>query len=143
MDAEYREDTIEQLYTDFTEEERNLVAPPVNIDFDDDGDIDDGEFWDDAEEDVDDDLGDLNMERCSTTGLSEQGTVTNDGVRSSDGNESGSNQDEGQLQWATSVVSFISVIIAIWSNRYNITQTALNALLKVLSFFFSQVPTAY
>lgn len=142
-DDQCRDDTIEHLRTcaDLTEEERYLLAPPVNTHLDNDGDIDDGELWDDAEEeDVENDLEDFSMERCSN-GQSEQGTVINDGVRSGDGNELGGNQDERQLHWATSIVSFISVIIAIWSYRYNITQTALNALLKILSLFFSILST--
>ena len=39
-----------RMCTDLTEEDEALIASPVRTFGNDEGDIDDGEYWDDAEE---------------------------------------------------------------------------------------------
>lgn len=91
-----------------SEEDAYLVAPPVVVHTEDDGDIDDEELWDAAEEDIDNDI-----ERADNDKHDEDSTI----------------------------IRQILIIFALWSYRHNITQTAFNALLKVLSLFLSLLST--
>lgn len=98
----------------------------------DEGDIDDGEFWGDAEEnDVAFDLDELTDEQCDHV-------MTDNEARSCD-NELANKGEEEQFRRAHSIVTFLSVTIAIWSYRHNVTQSALNALLRLLGLFFITV----
>ena len=111
---------------DLVEEDEALVAPPVNTFPGDEGDIDDGEFWVDAEEsDIEYDLD----EHC------DQGTVVDDGSCNELDGIQRDEQEEGQFHRSRSIITFLSVAIAMWSYRYNITHGALNALLKLLGLF--------
>ena len=129
VDSDDYEDTVEaeQLRTcvSLSEEDAHLVAPPVGIYAGDSGDIDDGELWDDAEEDINNDIGSTRCSDCEQ--LPEN---------SRSGNDEDRHDEEG-----TNIIRSLSVIIALWSHRFNITRTALNALLKILGLFLYLLST--
>ena len=110
--------------TDLSEEDRALVTQQVILCNEDEGDIDNHEFWSDAEEgDVDDDINEMNPnEQCDPIGI-----VNSDAQAT----------EEENFHWSRSVVALVSIMIAKWWHKYNITQGALNSLLKLLGLFLS------
>ena len=66
MDDQHCEENLEQVKTcaSLLDEDVVLVAPPVSGN-NEEGDIDDGEFWEDVEEDdIDNDMNETNLEQC-------------------------------------------------------------------------------
>ena len=113
---------------------------------DDDGDIDDGEFWADVDDaDIYNDFEDVNSEQFDHGEQNREGMVR-DGEESSPSENNGlgsghvinaGKEEEEQLIQAHSIVTLLSVLIAVWSYQYNIAHNALNALLQLLGLFFS------
>lgn len=130
MDQWCDEDTLVQLKTcaNLTEEDEALVAPQVSNFASDECDIDDGEFWANAEEsDVDYDLGGLDGGQCS-----EHGTVASE-------DSSDMPHEEREFNQANSIITFLSIVVAMWSQKFN---GALNALLKLLWLFVSIISSS-
>ena len=122
-------DNLAQLRTctDLVEEDEAFVTPQVNNVSGDERDIDDGEFWGDAEEsDIDYDIDNLDCDKCGT-----------DKDESSHNIPDSTQHEEIEFCRAHNIVSFLSVAVAMWSYRYNITHGALNTLLKLLYLFVS------
>ena len=117
------------------EEDRVLLKPPIpSQDCDDTGDIEDGEFWGDVEDnDCDDDLG-------STEPGNESPSSVNCPENSAS-EETFEQQDENQSRVALTLAKVLTIMIAKWSYKYNITACALEAMLVLIRLFFSLIST--
>jgi hypothetical protein len=114
---------------DLAEEDEALVAPQASNFSAEEYDIDNGEFWGDAEEsDID---YDLDVGECN-----ERGAVTSEDMPQDN------QYDQGEFHKASTIIIFLSVAVSMWSYRYNVTHGALNALLKLLWLFVSIISTS-
>ena len=118
---------FEQQLNDHTEEDIALLGEPT-LCFSDEDDIDDGEYWGDLEDfDINNDI------ECSLYPISSE-----DHQRP---NIPSNEEEEEHFHKASSITTFLSVMIAKFSYRYNITANALSALLKLFALFLSVIST--
>lgn len=114
-----------QTYEEFGEEDRALlVAPQQTYHSDDEGNIDDGEYWGEVEDAIiESDLPIPSVESTDSTPESQEADRTQ--------------------HKAFNLVTLLSVMLAKWSYKYNITQNAFNSLLKLIGLFFSALSNLY
>ena len=109
------------------DEDQALLEPPTPVQDCDEGDIDNGEFWGDMEDnDCDNDLS-----FCDNIG----------NTQSSPNNSENLDQQEDQSRDAFTIATILTVMIARWSYRYNIPLCALQALLKLIRISFVLLST--
>lgn len=125
------------------DEDSALVQPSTWASLEhDEGDIEDGELWGDVEDnECDDDLivedGGQGLDGFSES-QRESGVVPNIPENISNSQEQESNDTDQQNEHdAFTMAKILTVMIAKWSYRFNVTASALDALLKLLKLFFS------
>lgn len=120
-------------YAELDDEDRALVEPQTQ-DSDGEGDIEDGEFWGEFEVgDIENDLPSLESDNQNS------GSTENNPLLKS--LEQSDQQEADQSRIAIMLVNLLSIMVAKWSYRYNITSGALNSLLKLFRLFISVVCT--
>ena len=125
-------DLVQQWTLDELEEEdRVLVEPPTQYS-DDEGDIEDGEYWGECE--------DSDIENDFPT-LQSDGQNSGNTECSPPSDLSFEQSDQQQAHCAFSLVTLLSIMVAMWSYRYNVTSSALTSLLKLFRLFFSLLCT--
>ena len=119
------------------DEDQALVEPPNLLQANDnDEDIEDGEFWGDVEDsECDHDLPGFVAENASAP---ENASALNSTLSI---NPTFEHADQQQEHDAASIVTLLVMMIAKWAYRYNITSSALGALLKLLNLFFLALST--
>lgn len=122
--ADISPDLVQRTCKELADEDRALVEPPTVYSDHDEGDIEDGEHWGEFEDsDIENDLPTLESDpKCNTP-------------------FNVPNENSDQTYQAFTLASLLSIMVAKWSYRHNVTSNALTSLLKLFRLFFSLLCT--